>query len=61
MKERKQQLYLSWLNTKGEGHKREFREVISRFKGDVINAKNQSWENKCQELVTYIGGRQSRE
>ena len=61
IKEHKQKLYQRWLGTKELEHKREYREMVNKFKAMVIEAKNQSWERKCQELDTYIGGRKSRE
>ncbi|XP_056647320.1 craniofacial development protein 2-like [Diorhabda sublineata] len=61
LKEQKQRLYHTWLSTKKAEHKEQYSEAVSKFKTAAIEAKNLSWENKCKELDTYLGGRQSRE
>lgn len=57
----KKESYLKWLNTKEEEDRQKYHQCKRQARQLVTMEKNKIWDNKCQEIDTYIGGRKNTE
>lgn len=55
------QLYMKWLSTKTKEYGEVFKEAKRRLWRCVIAEKNKTWDKKCRDIETYIGGRKCTE
>lgn len=53
----KKQESLKWLSTKNPNDKIEYDDIKREVRRTVNYRKNESWDKKCKEIDTYIGGR----
>jgi len=59
--EKKKKLYQKWLNTKRYEDKQAYLESKRQTRRIIIAEKNEMWDRKCQEINTYIAGRNCTE
>lgn len=59
--EENKRLYLKWLDTKDEEDRKIFKRYNYLVKKEIKRIKNKSWENKCAEINSMVGGSRSRE
>ncbi|XP_030749716.1 craniofacial development protein 2-like [Sitophilus oryzae] len=60
-KQIKQKAFNKWLNSKDPQDKNNYRNEQSKFKSMINKNKNDTWERKCTELNTHVGGTRSSE
>lgn len=60
-KQIKQKAYDKWLNTKDPQDKNTYKNEQSTFKNMINKNKNETWDRKCSELNTHMGGTRSSE
>lgn len=60
MKNNKQEAYNRWLTTKDPADMIKYKQELAKYKRCIIENKNDTWERRCNEVNTYIGGSRSR-
>ncbi|XP_049778037.1 uncharacterized protein LOC126175324 [Schistocerca cancellata] len=57
----KKEKYLKWLNTRNLQDKIELNAQQAKIRKKVAEAKNKVWEQSCQKIESYIGGKRNTE
>jgi len=57
----KQKSYQKWLNTKDLDDSTTYKRQQTKFKNMTKKNKNDTWERKCIEVNSYLGGTRSSE
>ncbi|CAG9840324.1 unnamed protein product [Diabrotica balteata] len=60
LKQKKEQ-HLKGLNTKNTEDHQPYKETDRQLRKMIKQEKNKTWDQKCQEINTYIGGKQCTE
>lgn len=53
--------YQKWLSTKDPEDRKDYVRISRESKKEVLKAKNDYWERRCQGINTYLGSTKSRE
>lgn len=59
--QRKKEAYIRWISSKKEEDRQIYRACRKDTKKSVLEKKEKSWDKKCREIETYIGGRRCTE
>lgn len=54
-------MYEKWLSTRENADKQTYQQISREVKREVIKAKNEAWEAKCEQIGHYLGSTKSRE
>lgn len=57
----KREAYTKWLASQDQEDRKEYVRLRREVKRDVIRAKNEEWNKKCEEVEKCIGGTKTRE
>ena len=60
-RQNKKHLFLKWLSTKDNNDKVHYKKAQAKIRRMVTNYRNELWDKKCLEILSYLGSMKSSE